>query len=122
MNFKIPTEPYWPNSEPENLYRSSNFTPLVSSSINETDNDAEQAAMLTLISSLIKRNLVLERENKFLRTKFEVKAKTSDFKVADSMQTKGADSKKNVNIIDTRFLKRCVYCREKHIYGSSRCK
>ena len=122
MNFKIPTEPYWPNSEPDNLYRSSNFTPLVSSSVIEAHNAEEQAAMLTLISSLIKRNLVLERENKFLRTKFEVKARPSDFKIADSMQTKGAESKKNVNIIDKRFLKPCVYCREKHIYGSSRCK
>ena len=122
MNFKIPTEPYWPNSEPDNLYRSSNFTPLVSSSVIEAHNAEEQAAMLTLISSLIKRNQVLERENKFLRTKFEVKARPSDFKIADSMQTKGAESKKNVNIIDKRFLKPCVYCREKHIYGSSRCK
>ena len=119
MNFKTPTQPHWPNSVPDDISRISYFNPLVLSSVTEKDNAAEHAAMLTLISSLIKRNQVLERENHFLRTKREVKKNPSNIRIAERVQKKGSDTKNNGKIIDKRFLKPCIYCREKHIYGSS---
>ena len=122
MNFQTPTTPFWPNLAPDDISRIANINPLVSSSVTETDNAAERAAMLTLISSLIKQNQVLERENHFLRTKREVKKNPSNIRIAEREQKKGSDTMNNGKIIDERLLKSCVYCRERHIYGSSRCK
>ena len=122
MNFQTPTMPYWPNLAPDDISRISKFNPLVSSSVTETDNAAERAAMLTLISSLIKRNQVLERENHFLRTKWKVKKNSSNNRIADGVQKKGSNTKNSVKNFDNRFLKPCSYCQETHIYGHSRCK
>ena len=57
--------------QPDNVYdnfaRSSNFTPLVSNSVTETDYAIERKALLTVIAKLISENNVLKQENGALK-------------------------------------------------------
>ena len=163
MNFKIPTEPYWPNSEPDDLYRSSNFTPLVSNSVIETDYPSDNDAMLKFIASLIRQIQALKAENAKLRrsTFSNVKAsfnRSNDKQVdqrklfmckyfqrgfckygkdckfkhivpkptrsfqGKSSELKKAESLNSVKTSNERSMKPCLYCRKRHIYGSSYCQ
>ena len=53
-----------PDNVSNNFVRSSNFTPLVSNSVTETDYAIERQALLTIIASLIGENNVLKQENR----------------------------------------------------------
>ena len=157
MNFKIPTEPYWPNSVTDDLYRSSNFTPLVSNSVIEMDYPADNDTMLNLIASLIKKIQSLKSENAILRThlkadpsRSKLSKDTASFnsskkqpfmckyfqqgfcrngqsckfrhkarKLQSSFERKGSENGIN---FDEMFRRPCIYCREKHVHGSSNCR
>ena len=134
MNFKIPTEPYWPNSEPDDLYRSSNFTPLVSNSMIETDYPSDNDAMLKFIASLIRQIQALKAENAILRTHVKAPESRSNLsKIVCKFFQRGLcrngrkckfshkAAKPQSSYQGFRNLKRCKFCGTVHLWGKSRC-
>ena len=91
----------------------------------------DRDAMLLLILNLITENQSLRSENTLLRSEMHIDEANSSAQAKQAATCSGTAYMKpksarqetlDGNIFNERFRKPCIYCREKHTYGSSHCK